>query len=300
MADGRRQEQAAERREPSAVHSSSLLGALQDELAAILGGDRGGARDLIAALLDKPRFWPTANRQAAIDGPTAGKALDAARAMRGGMPLAYAVGSASFRHLTLKVDRRVLIPRPETEMLVDLALEVTGGKGMIADVGTGSGAIALALAAEGNFERVVATDLSPEALAVARENLGAIPVDRRGSVDFRQGDLCGPLAGDRFAAIVSNPPYIANPERAGLPPSVRDWEPSFALYAGDDGMDTIRRLVRDAADLLAPGGTLLVEIDANRGAVSRACAESDSRWEHSSIRLDLTGRERFLVARRGR
>jgi release factor glutamine methyltransferase len=277
---------------------SERIGALQDELAQTLDGDRGGARDLIAALLEKPRFWPTAHHEELIDLEIAESARRAARAMRDGMPFAYAVGRASFRHLSLRVDRRVLIPRPETELLVDLAMEVTGGKGSVADIGTGSGAIALALAAEGAFDRIVATDISPDALSIARANLDAIPGEKRDIVDFREGDLCAPIAGERFAAIVSNPPYIANPERADLPPSVRDWEPPLALFSGDDGMDAIRRLVREAADLLAPGGALLVEIDSNRGALARACAEGDRRWEQVSVRLDLSGRERFLVARR--
>src|SRR6185369_8181011 len=124
-----------------------------DELAATLAGpavppDRGGARDLVAAILDRPRFWPTANRDMALDDSQVGAARGAAAAVRAGMPFAYAVGTAAFRHFTLKVDPRVLIPRPETEMLVDLALGGTGGTGTIADIGTGSGAIALALAAE--------------------------------------------------------------------------------------------------------------------------------------------------------
>jgi release factor glutamine methyltransferase len=278
--------------------ATARVGELQAELTETLDGNRGGARDLIAALLDKPRFWPTANQGAPIADDRAEAARRAARSIRGGMPFAYAIGRADFRHLSLLVDRRVLIPRAETELLVDIALEVTKGRGEVADIGTGSGAIALALAAEGGFDRVIATDVSPDALAVARENLLAIPADRRATLDFREGDLCAPLAGERLAAIVSNPPYIANPERADLPPSVRDWEPPLALFSGDDGMDAIRRLVRDGADLLAPGGALLVEIDANRGPLARACAESDPRWEQVSIRLDLTGRERFLVARR--
>jgi release factor glutamine methyltransferase len=282
----------------SPAMDAGRIGDLQAEITEALGGDRGGARDLIAALLDKPRFWPTANPSEPIADEHADAARRAAKSIRGGMPFAYAIGRASFRNLSLQVDRRVLIPRPETEVLVDIAIEVTGGRGVIADVGTGSGAIALSLAAEGSFDRVIATDISPDALVVARENLAAIPAERRTIVDFREGDLCAPLAGERLAAIVSNPPYIANPERADLPPSVRDWEPPLALFSGDDGMDAIRRLVSGAADLLAPGGALLVEIDANRGSLARACVEADARWEQVAIRLDLTGRERFLMARR--
>ena len=275
-----------------------LLGELQDELAEALGGDRGGARDLIAALLDKPRFWPSAHREEQVEAHLSAQARSAAASIRAGMPFAYAVGRASFRHLSLRVDRRVLIPRPETELIVDIVLEATGGKGLVADIGTGSGAIALALAAEGSFDRVFATDVSADALSVARHNLEEIPADRRPLVEFREGDLCAPMTGLRLDALVSNPPYIANPERAALPPSVRDWEPSVALFSGDDGMDAIRRLVTDAANVLAPGGTLVVEIDSRRAELAREAATAHSHWDGAMIRRDLTGRERFLVARR--
>ncbi|HVZ48534.1 MAG TPA: HemK/PrmC family methyltransferase, partial [Gemmatimonadaceae bacterium] len=170
--------------------------------------------------------------------------------------------------------------------------------GRVADVGTGSGAIALALAAEGRFDAVIATDASADALAVAEENIAAIPADRRSLVTFRHGDLLAPLQGERLGAVVSNPPYIANSERSELPAAVRDWEPASALFAGDDGMDAIRRLVAGAADVLDPGGLLLVEIDSRRAAVARHLAETQGRWTDVHIRPDLTGRERFLMARR--
>lgn len=286
------------------MRASPTTGELTDAVAVILGGealpDRGGARDLIAALMDKPRFWPSAHREAPVDDALADLARSAATRMRTGMPFAYAVGKADFRHLTLGVDQRVLIPRPETELLVDLAMAATDGRGVVADVGTGSGAIALALAAEGSFDAVIATDLSDDALAVARGNLAAIPAPRAAIVELRHGDLCEPLAGTRIDAIVSNPPYIANSERADLPPSVREWEPALALFSGDDGMDAIRRLLAGAAGILAPGGSLLVEIDARRGALSRACASADGRWTEVTVRQDLTGRDRFLCARRSR
>jgi release factor glutamine methyltransferase len=287
----------------AATASATTIGSLLDALASTMVSpgvppDRGGARDLIAALLDKQRFWPSGHREVALDDEIVARARAAAAGIREGMPFAYAVGTAAFRHLTLRVDRRVLIPRPETEMLVDMALGVTGGRGAIADVCTGSGAIALALAAEGQFDRVIGTDLSRHALSLAKENIGVLSPEKASTVEFREGDLCAPLAGERLAAIVANPPYIANPERSGLPPSVRDWEPSLALFSGDDGMDAIRGLVAGAADIIAPGGSLLVEIDARRGVAARLCAESDGRWSDVEIRPDLAGRDRFLVARR--
>jgi release factor glutamine methyltransferase len=173
----------------------------------------------------------------------------------------------------------------------------TGG-GTAADIGTGSGAIALALASEGKFDRIIATDLSDDALDVARANLAAIPPDKRSVIEFRSGNLLEPLSGDLLRAIVSNPPYISPLEEGDLPPGVRDWEPSLALFSEEDGMAAIRGIVRGAAALLEPGGLLAVEIDSRRAGVARECAETDTRFRDVEIRTDLTGRERFLVARR--
>jgi len=222
----------------------------------------------------------------------------AAERLNRGMPFAYAVGKAAFRHLTLTVDQRVLIPRPETEVLVDLTLGVTGGRGRVVDIGTGSGAIALALAAEGDYSTVFATDASGRAIEVATGNLTAIAEDRRERLDFRHGDLFAPLGRERVTAIVSNPPYIANRERSELPASVRDWEPQSALFAGDDGMATIDRLITGGGDVVEPGGFLLIEIDARRAGLARSLAETNGRWSDVQLRPDLTGRDRFLVARR--
>ena len=279
------------------------VGAVLDELAQRLAGpgippDRGGARDLIAAILDRQRFWPTANRDQTLSVDTVEQIRRAAEALAGGMPFAYAVGKAAFRHLTLAVDRRVLIPRPETEVLVDLVLGVTGGRGRVADIGTGSGAIALALAAEGDYSTVLATDASQDALDVAKGNLAAIAEDRRVRLDFRHGDLYAPLQGDRVTAIVSNPPYIAPNERGELPASVLDWEPEAALFAEDNGMATIDRLITGGGDVVEPGGFLLLEIDARRAGLARSLAETNGRWSDVQVRPDLTGRDRFLVARR--
>jgi release factor glutamine methyltransferase len=281
-----------------------LLSQLFDELAATLAGPgippaRADARDLIAAMLDKPKFWPTANQSLDLDPATAAAIQTAGANMVRGMPMQYAVGRAAFRHLDLHVDPRVLIPRPETEMLVELVLGLVGkGGGTAADIGTGSGAIALALAGEGKFDRIIATDLSDDALDVARVNLTAIPPDKRSLIEFRAGNLLEPLAGDLLRAIVSNPPYISPAEEGDLPSGVRDWEPSLALFSEEDGMAAIRGIVRGAAALLEPGGLLAVEIDSRRAGIARECAETDTRFRDVEIRTDLTGRERFLVARR--
>lgn len=280
-----------------------LLSQLFDELAATLAGPgvppaRADARDLIAAILAKPKFWPSANQSLDLDAATTAAIQAAGANMVRGMPMQYAVGRAAFRHLDLHVDPRVLIPRPETEMLVDLVLGLAGHGGTVADIGTGSGAIALALASEGKFDRIIATDLSSDTLDVARGNLTAISPDKRALVDFRAGNLLDPLSGESVRAIVSNPPYISRTEEGDLPADVRDWEPSLALFSDEGGMAAIRGIVRGAAAVLEPGGLLAVEVDSRRAGLARECAETDSRFRDVEIRTDLTGRERFLVARR--
>lgn len=260
---------------------------------------RAQARDLIAWVLDRPRFWPSANQQLELDEPTVERLNLAAQRLQAGMPLQYAVGKAPFRHLTLEVTPDVLIPRPETELIIELVIAAQrGGKGTVVDVGTGSGAIALALAAESAFEDVVAIDLSPAALAVARRNLAAIPEDRRARVRFLEGNLLAPLAGQIVEAVVSNPPYISHSEMDQLPANVRDWEPHMALFADDDGMATIRALVPQAAEVLQAGGLLAMEVDSRRNDLAVAAVVADGRFTDVEPRLDLTGRPRFVVARR--
>ncbi|MEO7520632.1 MAG: peptide chain release factor N(5)-glutamine methyltransferase [Gemmatimonas sp.] len=212
-------------------------------------------------------------------------------------PLAYCVGSAPFRHLVLRVDARVLIPRPETEIVVGEALKLSAATpgGIAVDIGTGSGAIALALATEGRFERVIATDVSVDALDVARDNAsrlpaGAAPVEFRGGADF------APVKGVRARVIVSNPPYISFREAQALPASVRDWEPAVALFASDGGMARYVALLAGAADCLEPGGWLVLETDAGRAFHTHTLAMAAG---FTDVRLvqDLSGRARVMVAR---
>jgi release factor glutamine methyltransferase len=282
------------------------VGSLVREVAERLAGESAiedpaeEARELVAALFDAPRFWPALHADVTVERTWRERALLAAAMRRRGAPLAYCVGRAQFRCFTLEVDERVLIPRPETEQLVDVALSAVGSKpgGVAVDVGTGSGAIALALASEGTFERVIATDISLDALAVARRNAGLLEDTLRALVEFRQGSLLAPVGDARPRLVVSNPPYVASSEAAVLPRSVRDWEPPVALVSGKDGMQTTARLLRQAAARLAPGGVLALEVDSRRaGAVSRL-AETDARFTDVRVLPDLAGRERFVVARR--
>lgn len=272
---------------------------------------RSQVRDLIASVLDKPRFWPSANPDHELSPGELTAIQAAAEKLIQGMPLQYAVGKAPFRHLTLRVTPDTLIPRPETELLVDLVIAAQrGGKATVVDVGTGSGAIALALAAESSFERVIATDISEKALEVAKRNLKAIPEDKRPKLDFRAGDLLTPLLTQEWAqntpkspappveAVVSNPPYISPAELPDLPPNVRDWEPHSALFADDNGMAVIKRLIAQAGDILQPGGLLAMEVDSRRTDLAVQAVQQDARFTDVEHRLDLTGRPRFVLARR--
>ncbi len=286
----------------------ATIGALVRVLTATLGAAqvpeaRAEARDLVAALLDQPRFWPTTHRDDAADAGLVAAARAAAVRRARGAPFAYAVGRAAFRHLTLDVDERVLIPRQETEVLVDEVLTELAGRpgGTLVDVGTGSGAIALALACEGKLARVIATDVSLDALAVATRNVALLREALCAPVELRHGSLLAPvraLGAGSLRAVVSNPPYIAFAEAEQLPPSVRDWEPALALFAGSEGMAAIAGIVREAAPLLEPGGLLALEVDARRAALAAELAASDGRYGDIAVRLDLAGRERFVLARR--
>ena len=273
---------------------------LADELREQLGDHSPRqAYDLIAALLDVPRFWPSANTEGPLDDQLCAAAFAAATRLQQGAPFAYAVGRAAFRHFTLRVDERVLIPRPETEVLVDEVLRLVGNTvGVAVDIGTGSGAIALSLASEGHFTQVIATDVSLDALTVARQNASELAERLRTPVEFRQGSLLAPVRDVCATVIVSNPPYIAVGEMAELPGSVRDWEPALALVSGDDGMAATIEIVRDAATILEPNGILALEVDTRRAALVAELLAVDGRYVDVATRLDLTGRERFVVARR--
>ena len=220
-------------------------------------------------------------------------------------PLQYITGVAHFRELELRVDPRVLIPRPETEVLVGEVLawaesrvaERGGGELSAVDVGTGSGAIALSLAEEGPFGRVVATDISADALDVARENARRLGLD--GKVEFRQGAEWSALGPDeRFDVVVSNPPYIAEAERDELEPEVRDWEPASALFAPEEGMAVLAALVEGGAERLEPGGLLALEVGLGQAEQVAAWIEAADEYDDSRIIRDLAGRERVVLATR--
>lgn len=273
----------ADRLEPEVRQDAAREG--RQLVAAVLGLSPG---ELAQRLVRPPAVTPP--QAEAIE-----RALH--RRLRG-EPLAYAVGSAAFRDLVLQVDQRVLIPRPETEVVVGEALRVTTSRpgGVAIDIGTGSGAIALSLATEGRFDRVIATDVSADALAVAADNAERLGGRAHAPVEFRLGADLAPVTQERARVLVANPPYIAYGEAAALPPSVRDWEPPLALLAPDDGMARYRAIMAGIRAVLEPGGWLVCEVDARRAGLTADLAR-DAGMEQVQIVNDLAGRDRVLVAK---
>ena len=220
---------------------------------------------------------------------------------RTGEPLQYVLGEWTFRHITLTVDRRVLIPRPETELVAGLAIELAARCGptrIVADLGTGSGAIGLSMAYElpRSGTEVWITDVSADAVDVARANLAGIG-PAAANVRIAQGSWFDALpASTEFDVIASNPPYVAigSPD---LEPGVVEWEPGSALFAGDDGLDDIRALAAGAPEWLRPGGALVLEIGADQGVAVESILRH-AGFVDVEIRRDLTDRDRIALARR--
>ena len=204
-------------------------------------------------------------------------------------PLAYVLGEWGFRRLTLKTDRRALIPRPETEIVVERALDHIRGiaEPRVLDVGTGTGAIALAIADEAPNARITAMDVSPEALALARENLELTGVN--GRVRLVEHDLTSGLGNGDFDLVVSNPPYVEPEELPTLQPEVRDWEPHLALVANG----ATAAVARAATQALGPGGWLVLETAAGSGERIRSLLD-DLGYEGVTITPDLAGRDRVV------
>jgi release factor glutamine methyltransferase len=211
------------------------------------------------------------------------------------VPVAYLTGVREFWSLPLAVGPDVLIPRPDTETLVEAALARAPRREAplaVLDVGTGSGAIALALAKEWPEARVTATDASDAALAVARSNAEALGLE--GRVRFASGDLFAPVAGERFDVIVSNPPYVPEADAAGLAPELRH-EPRLALFVPGDGAALLRRIAREAPARLAPGGLLALELAPAQAADVTQCLR-ESGFDRLAEHRDLAGRVRAVSA----
>jgi len=254
-------------------------------LRHVLGWDR-------ATLVASPEAAPGSEREAVF------RRLVGERARR--VPLQHLTGTQAFWKQELRVTPDVLIPRPETELLVETSLELLRERErpVIVDVGTGSGCIALALAAEREGAVLHATDVSEAALAVARENARRLGLE--GRVAFELGDLLEPVAAalrGRADLVVSNPPYVDAAERDTLAPEVRDHEPALSLFPPGDALSVYRRLVPASADLLGPSGALVVEI---APALDRAVAGllESAGFEGIEVRPDLAARPRVVLGRR--
>lgn len=255
--------------------------------------DPGDAAILLAHALARTPAWLYAHGDAVVPSPQADRFMELVQRREAGEPVAYLTGKRGFWTLDLTVTPDTLIPRPETECLIELALErLPAGGAQVLDLGTGSGAIGLALAAERPLLRVLATDCSAAALAVARSNAHG---NRVANVDFAQGDWYTPARGRRFDLIASNPPYIAAGD-AHLQCGDLRFEPGMALSSGPDGLDALRTIIAGAPAHLVPGGWLLVEHGYDQGDAVRALFAA-AELERIETARDLEERDRVTLGR---
>ncbi len=271
------------------------LAAAATTLAAASGAPRRDAELLLRQVLRCDRAWLLAHPEILLTQTQAAafEALLARRAQH--EPIQYIVGEQEFYGLRFRVTPAVLIPRPETEHLVEAVLaRLPHDRALrIADVGTGSGAIAVALASVLPYAQIDALDLSAAALAVARENAQAL--GGGGRVSFHRSDLLGAVPDVLYDAIVANPPYVASTE--ALEPQVQAWEPHSALFAGPDGLDIYRRLLPQALAALRPGGLLVLELGAGQQPALSALFASHPRFEEPAFLPDLQGIARVALSR---
>jgi release factor glutamine methyltransferase len=264
---------------------------------AVAGNPRLDAERLLAFELGVDRTYLLAHFHDTVDDPRLERFFAKAQARSEGMPLQYLLGSQEFRGLDFAVNQDVLIPRPETELVVEEALQrLSTGNPWIVDVGTGSGCIAVSVAVALPGARLWAIDLSAAALDVAARNAARHGVAER--IRFLQGDLLSPLRDQNVEGtidcVLSNPPYVAENELPALQQEVRDWEPRMALVGGPSGLSVCSRLVPEAHRCLRPGGHLIMEIGYSmRDAV---VGLFDSTWRLETVREDYNGFPRVVVA----
>jgi release factor glutamine methyltransferase len=258
---------------------------------------RRDVETLLLHLIGKNRAWLLAHLADDFAGCMAIRYGSLLERRRKGEPIQYITGEAEFYGLPFRVTSDVLVPRPETEHLVEKVIELAPlfRKPRIVDVGTGSGAIAIALAHEWAKAAVTAIDISETALKVARDN--AVRVGFADRIRFLQGDLLSPVIGEQFEFVVSNPPYVSIADRASLAVEVRDHEPEVALFAGEDGLDIYRRLIPAAIAALIPGGYVVLEIGhGQQFDIHRLLTTAESK--NIEFISDLKGIPRVAVAQR--
>ena len=273
-----------------------LLSRLEERFAKA-GVDAPGldARLILAVVLgcDGAHLHAHPERVVPADALARAEALAQRRAAR--EPMAYILGEREFWSMPFLVSSDVLVPRPESELLVERAAALLGkgGKSRILDAGCGSGAVGLAIASEVREAQVTLLDVCPKALGVARRNAEKFDLESRTSL--LASDLFEALAkGEEFDLIASNPPYVASDELDGLMPEVSSFEPRIALDGGADGMDVVRRIIEEAPAYLARGGVLLIEMDPRRMAEAEAASQERGSYHSARSHKDLAGRERVL------
>ena len=277
------------------VHGLHAWGEERLQNASRSPSPRKDAEWLLRHVLARDAAWLLTHGADAVEEDAAQRFATLVRQRETGEPMQYILGECEFFGMPFRVMHDVLIPRPETEHLVERVIEIAAAfdSPRILDVGTGSGAIAIAIAKQLRHAQVTATDLSKGAIAVARENAA-----RNGAkLRFLQGDLLEPVSGEQFEIIASNPPYVPSEEKALLAVEVRDHEPELALYGGADGLDIYRRLIPAAQALLVGGGWLLVEMGFGQAEkISAMMIESGFVEVHAA--KDLQGIERILCGRK--
>jgi release factor glutamine methyltransferase len=309
--------------------AADVRGALKEGMARLRAANVPShtlaAELLLMHALGRERAWLYANPEKPLDAPTAGKYFSLIARRAAGEPAQYLIGKQEFWGLEFEVNPSVLIPRPETEHVIEVVLERLGARGIkinmktgapspplrIADVGTGSGCIAVALAHELPHAEIFATDISSHALAVARRNAERHRVSDR--VHFVECDLLAEItalgedSGDvvatetrepQFDLIASNPPYVARDEADTLAREVRDHEPHTALFGGANGLEIYARLIEQAGSLLRHGGILVLELGYDSAERVRAMLDRERRWINISVTNDLAGIPRVLAAER--
>ena len=277
-------------------HPKTIRGILEDATRRLETQSESARLDaelLLARAIDMPRSYLFAHPEEPLDELAVGRFEEALGRRLAGEPMAYIAGVREFWSLELMVTPATLVPRPETEVLVDLALREIPRQAEwdILDLGTGSGAIAIAIAKERPLSRITATDISAAALDVARQNARQLEIP---NIEFLPGDWTGPVRGRTFNVIVSNPPYVRDGDEAL---AALRCEPRPALSAGEEGLDAIRILARDCGALLAPEGVLLVEHGAEQEESVSALLQEHG-WTGVTCHKDYAGLPRVTVARK--